>query len=203
MRRITSPGFAVALSLLLLISSEISVFAGISFVPGQGVVLTGADGVVLTGADGVVLTGADGVVLTGADGVVLTGADGVVLTGADALTYAGEEGVVLTGADSTGIRSLDPELTWVLDGLPDSSAINVFVVFHRMPAPSDFDALRAVGVFGGTIFNNLPMVLIDATRSQIAAISTLPSVRTIYSNKTCQFLTHDTRVITGMSKVTT
>jgi len=68
MRRITSPGFAVALSLLLLISSEISVFAGITFVPGQGVVLTGADGVVLTGADGVVLTGADAVVLTGADG---------------------------------------------------------------------------------------------------------------------------------------
>ncbi|MEK6405737.1 MAG: hypothetical protein AABN34_02100 [Acidobacteriota bacterium] len=55
----------------------------------------------------------------------------------------------------------------------------MFVVFHRMPAPADFDALRAAGIFGGTIFNNLPMVMVNATRSQIAAISTLRSVRTI------------------------
>src|SRR5438132_6882354 len=130
MRRLTSPGFASALSLLLLISFEISVFAGINFVPGQGVVLTGADGVVLTGADGVVLTGADG--------VVLTGADGVVLTGADALTYTGVDGVVLTGADSTGIQSLDPQLALTLNYLPDSSAVNVFFVFHQMPTADDF-----------------------------------------------------------------
>src|SRR6185369_14390953 len=142
-----------------------------------GVVLTGADGVVLTGADGVVLTGADGVVLTGADGVVLTGADGVVLTGADALTYTGEEGVVLTGADSTGLRSFDPELAWLLNALPDSSAINVFVVFHTMPTAEDFDALRSTGIFGGTIFNKLPIVLVNATKYQIEAISKLPSVR--------------------------
>src|SRR5438132_8410846 len=122
MRRLTSPGFASALSLLLLISFEISVFAGINFVPGQGVVLTGADGVVLTGADG----------------VVLTGADGVVLTGADALTYTGVDGVVLTGADSTGIQSLDPQLALTLNYLPDSSAVNVFFVFHQMPTADDF-----------------------------------------------------------------
>lgn len=203
MRKADSPALVILFSVLLILQSSINAFAGISFTPGQGVVLTGADGVVLTGADGVVLTGADGVVLTGADGVVLTGADGVVLTGADALTYTGEEGVVLTGADSTGIRSFDPELAWLLNTLPDSSAVNVFVVFYRMPAPADFDALRAAGIFGGTIFNNLPMVMVNATRSQIAAISTLRSVRTIYSNKTFEFFTHDTRVITGETKVTT
>src|SRR5207302_5426731 len=95
-----------------------------------------------------------------------------------------DEGVVLTGADSTGIQSFDPELAWVLNTLPDSSAVNVFVVFYHMPAAADFDSLRAAGVLGGTIFNNLPMVMINATRSQIAAISSLKSVRTIYSNKT-------------------
>jgi len=203
MRRITSPGFAVALSLLLLISSEISVFAGITFVPGQGVVLTGADGVVLTGADGVVLTGADAVVLTGAEGVVLTGADGVVLTGADSLTYTGAEGVVLTGADAVGLQGLDPELAVVLNLLPDSSAVNVVVVFHHMPADADLDDLRAAGVVGGTRFHNLPMVMINATKSQVAAISALPSVRSLYSNKTFEFFTHDTRVITGQARVTT
>jgi serine protease AprX len=203
MRRITSPGFASALSLFLLISSEISVFAGITFVPGQGVVLTGADGVVLTGADGVVLTGADGVVLTGADGVVLTGADGVVLTGADSLTYTGAEGVVLTGADAVGLQGFDPELAVVLNLLPDSSAVNVVVVFHHMPADADLEDLRAAGVVGGTRFHNLPMVMINATKSQVAAISALPSVRSLYSNKTFEFFTHDTRVLTGQARVTT
>jgi serine protease AprX len=203
MRKVNSPVVVVLFSTLLILHSSITALAGISFIQGQGVVLTGAEGVVLTGAEGVVLTGAEGVVLTGAEGVVLTGAEGVVLTGAEALTYTGEERVDPIGNDSTGIRSFDPELAWLLNTLPDSSAINVFVVFYRMPAAADFDALRAAGVIGGTIFNNLPMVMVNATRSQIAAISTLRSVRTIYSNKTFEFFTHDTRVVTGENKVLT
>jgi serine protease AprX len=43
----------------------------------------------------------------------------------------------------------------------------------------------------------LPIVITNATKSQIAAISTLASVRSIYSNKTFEFFTDDTRVITG------
>ena len=203
MRRITSPGLVIWLSLFLLINAQLPAFAGITFLSGQGLVLTGADGLVLTGADGLVLTGADGLVLTGADGLVLTGADGLVLTGADAVTYTCADGLVLTGADSNGLRSIDPELAALLNHLPDSSAINVFVTFHHMPADSDLDDLRAVGVLGGTRFHNLPMVLINATKNQVVAISALPSVRSLYSNKTFEFFTHDTREITGQSQVTT
>src|SRR5437868_7929236 len=172
MNRITSPRVAALLALFLLTQNAMTAMAGIVFTAGQGVVLTGADGVVLTGADGVVLTGADG--------VVLTGADGVVLTGADAFTYTGVDGVVLTGADSTGIKSIDPELALTLNLLPDSSAINVFLVFHRMPTDDDINALRAAGIVGGTRFRNLPIVITNATKSQIAAISTLASIRSIY-----------------------
>ena len=203
MRRVTSPGLAVALSLFLFINAELIAFAGITFIAGEGLVLTGADGLVLTGADGLVLTGADGLVLTGADGLVLTGADGLVLTGADAITYTGADGLVLTGADSNGLRSVDPELAVLLNQLPDSSAINVFVVFHHMPADADLDDLRAAGIIGGTRFHNLPMVMINATKNQVAAISALPSVRSLYSNKTFEFFTHDTRGITGQTRVTT
>lgn len=201
MKRITSPRIAALFALILLVQNPITALAGITFTPGQGVVLTGADGVVLTGADGVVLTGADGVVLTGADGVVLTGADGVVLTGADAFTFTGLDGVVLTGADAVGIKSLDPELALILNLLPDTSAINVFIVFHHLPTDEDLDALRAAGIIGGTRFYNLPIIITNATRGQIAAISTLPAVRSIYSNKTFEFFTHDTRVITGQRDV--
>lgn len=201
MKKANSPVVVILFSALLILQSSICAFAGITFTPGQGVTLTGADGVTLTGAEGVTLTGADGVTLTGAEGVTLTGADGVRLTGADVLTYTGADEVIPANTVSNGIRSLDPELAWLLNALPDSSAVNVFIVFHRMPTASDFDSLRAAGIFGGTIFNNLPMVLINATKFQIAMISALPSVRSIYSNKTFEFFTHDTRILTGETKV--
>lgn len=201
MRKAHSP-VVILFSVLLILQSSVSAFAGVSFIAGQGVMLTGADGVALAGADGVMLTGADGIALAGADGVTLTGADGVVLTGADALTYTGVDEAIPGSGASSGIQSVDSELAWLLNTLPDSSAVNVFVVFHRMPTASDFDSIRATGILGGTIFNNLPMVLVNATRSQIAALSTLRSVRTIYSNKTFEFLTHDTRILTGQTKVT-
>ncbi|HSE97507.1 MAG TPA: S8 family serine peptidase, partial [Blastocatellia bacterium] len=124
-------------------------------------------------------------------------------TGADSITYTRPYGVVLTGADSTGIRSFDPQLALLMERLPDTSLINVIIVFHRMPTSSDFAGLQAVGVFGGTKFRNLPMVIINATKRQIAAISALPSVRSIYSNTTIEFLTHDTRVLVGQNQVMT
>ena len=203
MRRITSPALSVALSLFLLFSAHLRVLAGITFIPGEGLVLTGADGLVLTGADGLVLTGADGLVLTGADGLVLTGADGLVLTGADAITYTGVDGLVLTGADAVGLRSVDPELAVLLDQLPDSSAINVFVVFHHIPTEADLNDLRDAGVLVGTRYHNLPMVMINATKHQVAEISALPSVRSLYSNKTFEFFTNETREVTGQSRVIT
>ena len=217
MNKATSPKVRILLSLLLVFQTTATAFAGISFVPGQGVALTGADGVALTGADGLVLTGADGVVLTGAEGIRLTGADGVRLTGADGVRLTGADGVLFTGADANtytqpygvvltgdytvGIKSIDPELAMIMNRLPDTSAINVFVTYHRMPTDSDLNALRVLGILGGTRFRNLPMVMINATRRQIAAISTRSSVRSIYSNKTLEFLTHDTRVTTGQSSV--
>jgi serine protease AprX len=203
MKRITSPGLAVLLSLSIFTLTAIPALAGITFIPGQGLVLTGADGLVLTGDQGLVLTGADGLLLAGGQGLVLTGADGLLLTGADALTYTSVEGLVLTGADSSGLQSLDPELAVLLDQLPDTSAINVFVIYHSMPTDSDLNDLSSVGVLGGTRFRNLPMIIINATKGQIATISTFPSVRSLYSNKTLEFLTHDTRVITGQNKVAT
>lgn len=201
MRKAHSPVVVILFSAVLILQSTINAFAGVSFAAGQGVTLSGADGVTLSGADSIVLTGADGVALAGADGVALAGADGILLTGADALTYTGVDEVIPSSSVSTGIRSLDPELAWLLNTLPDSSAVNVFLVFHRMPAASDFDAIRSSGITGGTIFNNLPMVMVNANKFQIAALSTLPSIRTIYSNKTFEFFTHDTRILTGQTKV--
>ena len=201
MKRYASTILTLAVSLVLLLSITLPCFDGINFISGQGITISGGQGVVLTGADGVVLTGADANLLTAADGVGLTGLQGVVLTGADAFTYTNPEGVVLTGADQLGLQGFDPELAMVLSNLPDTSAINVAVNYHSLPTKQDLDFLLSNGVLGGTVFHNLPIVMIDATKQQIAAISKSPNVRSIYSNKTIGFFTHETRALTGQSKV--
>src|SRR5215831_3789015 len=193
MKKYPSPILTLAVIVLLVLSLALPCLAGVTFTPGQGVTILGADGVVMTGADGVVMTGADGFSLTGVQGVVMTGADG--------FTYTGPEGVVMTGADQAGLQGFDPELAMLLSNLPDTSAINVAVIYHSLPTSQDLDFLSSKGVIGGTVYRNLPIVMINATRQQIAAISTSPNVRSIYSNKTIGFLTHQTRVLTGQSKV--
>jgi serine protease AprX len=187
---------------------------GMARVGLNGITLTGADainairtnGITLTGADGITLTGADsitgfgtsgvifdhtnpsGITLTGADGITLTGADGITLTGADGITLTGADGITLTGADSeNGIQSIDPELAIALNKATDDSSINAVVVLHHSVSESDLQSLRQIGIQGGAKFLSLPMVYVSGTRGQIAAISHLPSVRSIYGNRTLNF----------------
>ena len=184
----------------------------------NGIVMTGADGIVMTGADGIVMTGADAVRATGTDGavfsvvpngfsfagvtgIVMTGADGIVMTGADGIVMTGADGIVMTGADSSGLRSVDPELALLLNQTVDDSNINVVLVYHHLPTDSDLAELQSLGIAGGTRFRALPMVMITGTKDQIVAISHLPSIRSIYSNRTLTFNSEpEIRTATGVER---
>ncbi len=187
----------------------------------DGIVMTGADGIVMTGADGIVMTGADTVRAKGPDGVpysvvpndlrftgvtgiVMTGADGIVMTGADGIVMTGADGIVMTGADNTprsGIRSVDPELALLLNQTVDDSGINAVVVYHRLPTEADLSELKSIGIVGGTRYRALPMVTITGTRDQIAAISRLSAVRSIYGNRTLTFNSEpEVRAVTGVDR---
>src|SRR5690606_37338213 len=190
---------------------------GITFTGADGITLTGADGITLTGADGITLTGADsatgfgatgvvfdqpnpsGITLTGADGITLTGADGITFTGADGITLTGADGITLTGAD--GIQSLDPELAVALNNASDDSSINAVVVYHGPVSQADLDDLTAIGITGGTKFRMLPMVYVSGTRHQIAAVSRLTRVRSIYGNRSLSFDADPYFAATGISRV--
>lgn len=186
---------------------------GVNKVGSNGITLTGADGITLTGADGITLTGADGITLTGADtvigfgpngvifenaavqGITLTGADGITLTGADGIamacpqgiTLTGVDGITLTGADSYGLQSVDPELAVALNNATDDSSVNAVIVYHGQVTDADIGQLQQAGILGGTRMRMLPMVYVTATKSQLVAISRLPSVRSIYGNRTLTF----------------
>jgi serine protease AprX len=171
---------------------------GITVTGTDGITATGTDGITATGTDGRVFSiapssirieGADGITATGTDGVTLRGIDGITATGTDGITATGTDGITATGTDAqqrTGLQSVDPELAILLDRATDDSNINAAIVYHRQPIEADLADLRQSGILGGTRYRALPVIAVTATRRQLAAVSRLPAVRSIYGNRTFQ-----------------
>ncbi len=202
---------------------------GIMATGADGIMATGADGIMATGADGIMATGADGVTISSADGIMATGADGgtfsippgsLTLVGADLFVAANSRGITISGADSitetgvsalsthfsltsssTGLQSVDPELAVRLNELTDDTGVNAVVVYHHLPGDSDLAQLQAIGITGGTRFRTLPAVIITATKDQLMTISRLPSVRSIYGNRTLNLTSEpEVRGVTGVDR---
>ena len=101
------------------------------------------------------------------------------------------------------VASLDFEILDRLSRLPDSSSINVIVTFRTYPTVLDLAQLTTLGIPGGTVFRRLPMVVVNATRGQIAAIQRLPIVRSVYANRTLSFFDQDSAALIGLDEVQT
>src|SRR5438093_1544640 len=163
----------------------------------DGITASGADGTVtINSADGITATGADGITFTiapqsititpvtgstvsGADGITISGADNFVETGSNAITAA-----LLREENQLGLQGVDPELAVLLNTLTDDSNVDAVIVYHHLPTDADIADLQSLKVWGGTRYRALPMIAITTTRAQIAAISHLSAVRSIYGNRT-------------------
>jgi serine protease AprX len=186
---------------------------GLQHMSLDGITMTGADGITMTGADSLRLNTADGVVLKGADGsvfsvspsgITMTGADGITMTGADGITMTGADGLILKtaagGALGSGLQALDPELALLLNRVTDDSGISAVVTFHHYPTDADLEQLRSLGIHGGTRFRRLPMIVFSASRSKIIELSRLPSVRSIWSNRTLRWDDAGAHSLTGVDR---
>src|SRR5216683_1460898 len=194
----------------------------------NGITASGADGITASGADGITASGADSTTITRADGITASGADGITISGADGsqyhvdsviirnptgITASGADNVVSTGTNAliaalngtvgqTGLQSVDPELAVLLNRLTDDSNVDAVVVYHHLPNDADIADLQRLGVPGGTRYRVLPMIAVSCTKAQIAAISHLASVRSIYGNRTFQWnLEPAARNLTGVERV--
>ncbi len=197
----------------------------------NGITVSGADTRGINHADGITVSGADNTLtLNGADGIVATGPDGVVfsmtpnaikISGVSSITGSGVDGITVSGADSfvqtgvnaitaalykvetqTGLQSVDPELAVLLNALTDDSNIDAVIIYHQLPTEADIADLQAIGVLGGTRYRALPMISVTTTRRRLAAISHLPSVRSLYSNRTFQWnLEPAARNLTGVERI--
>ncbi len=181
-----------------------------------------ADGITISGADGITISGADTMTAIGADGIMyaipptsitIIGNTGITVSGADGITISGADSFVQTGVNAltsalnatvgqSGIQSVDPELAVMLNRLTDDSNVDAVIIYHHAPTDADIADLQNIGVLGGTRYRMLPMVAITTSKSRIAAISHLPSVRSIYGNRTFQWnLDLAARNVTGVDRV--
>lgn len=184
-----------------------------------------ADALRFTGADGLRFTGADSIVGFDANGNIvfnlpaplggsIAGPDGMRFTGADAIfslieeaRFTGADGIELLGLNNllptvtNALQSVDPELVVLLDQLTDDTGVNAVVTFHQYPTESDLNRLRQIGILGGTKFRVLPMIYIIANRQQMALISQMPNVRSIYGNRTLKLTSDPYFKPTGVGRV--
>jgi serine protease AprX len=180
----------------------------------DGITISGADGITISGADAVTATGADGITFSiSPNGITISGADGIVGNGNDGITISGADSFVTTGLDAlmsalhdvqtqAGLQSVDPELAILLNRLTDDSNIDAVVIYHHLPNDADITDLQNIGVLGGTRYRMLPMIAVTTTKHRIKAISHLPAVRSIYSNRTFQWnLDQTARNLTGVERV--
>ena len=181
----------------------------------DGITASGADNsLTINGADGITASGADGIVFSIApNAITISGLNGITASGADGITISGADSFVNTGVNSviaalnrtvgqTGLQSVDPELAVLLNRLTDDSNVDAVVVYHNLPNDADLADLQRLGVLGGTRYRVLPIIAVSATKSQIAAISHLSLVRSIYSNRTFQWnLEPAARNLTGVERV--
>src|SRR5215813_6679636 len=183
--------------------------------------INSADGLTAAGVDGIAISGANGILATGADGQIFTiptsSPNGVTLGGngvglavipADGLHINDFQGLAVIPADNDGplppgLHSLDPELAILLDRLTDDSNVNAAVIYHNSVTDADINTLRQLGVLLGQRYHVLPVVSVTATKRQILQISQLPTVRSIYSNRTLKIVAEPGNGLTGTERVKT
>src|SRR5437660_5694855 len=180
----------------------------------DGITASGADNTfTINGADGITATGADGIVfaitpnaltISGVNGITASGADGITISGADSFVQTGISAIMAALNDATnkvGLQSFDPELAVLLNRITDDSNVDAVIVYYQAPTDSDIGDLQRLGVLGGTRYRVLPMIAITTTKAKLEPISRLPSVRSIYGNRTFQWnLEPAARSLTGVER---
>src|SRR6266446_4181051 len=180
----------------------------------DGITASGADNTLtINGADGITATGADGIVfsitpnavtISGVSGITASGADGITISGADSFVKTGTNALIAAlndGTNRVGLQSFDPELAVLLNRITDDSNVDAVIVYYQAPTDSATGDLQRLGALGGTRYRVLPMIAITTTKAKLEAISRLPSVRSIYGNRTFQWnLEPAARSLTGVER---
>lgn len=84
-------------------------------------------------------------------------------------------------------RSIDALLTQQVSASP-LVPTPVVITFDHQPTSSDLASLKMLGIPGGYLLNQLPMVLTAINQSQLTALSSRSDIASLYANRTLSLL---------------
>ncbi len=112
----------------------------------------------------------------------------------------------LLTAAHVSAATLGPSLKAKLNGLvADAKVGTVIISFNttRGLQPANLDTLRALGITKGITLNKLGMVATVATAGQVRALSSNPSVRSVWFNDQLYYFDKEARTLTGVERLKT
>jgi serine protease AprX len=77
----------------------------------------------------------------------------------------------------------------------------VVITFDHKPTNRDFLMLQALGIRGGRVLNQLPIVLTSLNKAQFNSLKTKAGIRSLYANRTFKLLDFESRTISGVEKL--
>jgi subtilisin family serine protease len=96
--------------------------------------------------------------------------------------------------------SVDGMLASKINALP-LGLTPVVITFDHKPTNSDFLMLQALGIKGGRVLSQLPIVLTSINKTQLNSLKTKAGIRSLYANRTFKLLDFEGRTITGIESM--
>jgi subtilisin family serine protease len=75
----------------------------------------------------------------------------------------------------------------------------VVITYNRAPGSAELLALRTLGIRGGVVLGQLPMVLTAVTAGQLDRLAATPGIASLYANRTMKLLTNVSRSFIGVA----
>ena len=94
--------------------------------------------------------------------------------------------------------SIDARLLNQISAAP-LAATPVVITYAQQPGSADLALLRSLGVRGGMVLNQLPMILTGINQAQFNALRTRAEIRSLYANHTFRLFDNKSREFIGLN----
>ncbi len=98
------------------------------------------------------------------------------------------------------IPSVDTLLSSQINASP-LALTPVVITFEQRPTTADFNMLQSLGIRGGRVLSQLPIVLTKVNRLQFNALKAKPQIKSLYANRTFRLLDREGRTISGVENL--
>jgi subtilisin family serine protease len=109
-------------------------------------------------------------------------------------------GLLAMQANAAAASSIDPALARQIAAAP-LDRTSVIITWDQQPGESELAALRLLGITGGVVLQELPMVLTAVTKPQFDALARRNDVVSLWGNRLMQSMTNASRGFIGIESM--